>query len=149
MTTYTIVALVVLPVLGGVIAWMGDVIGYRLGKSRRSLFSLRPRSTARLVAVAIGVVLPLLTMFVAAVGSKNVRVALFQLDELQTNIADLQAQNTTLKASAATLRQQIKNNRETGGRVGLRARKLGGEWRVEPGEVERYRDESLGQPGRR
>ena len=64
MSTYTIVALVVLPILGGVIAWMGDVIGYRLGKSRRSLFNLRPRSTARLVGVAVGVVLPLLTLLV-------------------------------------------------------------------------------------
>jgi uncharacterized protein (DUF3084 family) len=106
MSTYTIVALVILPVLGGVIAWAGDRIGYRLGKSRRSLFGLRPRSTARLVAVVVGVLLPLATMFVAAVGSQDVRTALFDLSQLQASRAQLTEENRGLQAQVATARSQ-------------------------------------------
>ena len=99
MSTYTIVALVVLPILGGFIAWFGDVLGYRLGKSRRSLFGLRPRATARVIVVAVGVILPLLTMFVAAVGSQNVRVALFELTQLQASRQQLSEENQRLQTS--------------------------------------------------
>jgi excisionase family DNA binding protein len=46
-----------------------------------------------------------------------------------------------LGVTAATLRQQVANGR-------LRAVKRGRDWHVTPGEVERYRRESLGKPGR-
>jgi excisionase family DNA binding protein len=46
-----------------------------------------------------------------------------------------------LGVTAATLRQQIANGR-------LRARRLGPLWTVTPKEVERYRRESTGRPGR-
>ena len=47
-----------------------------------------------------------------------------------------------LGVTAATLRVQVHNGR-------LRARKVGRDWHVMPGEVERYRAASLGKPGRR
>ncbi|MCD6350736.1 MAG: DUF3084 domain-containing protein, partial [Armatimonadetes bacterium] len=59
MTAFFAATLIVLPVLGALIAWLGDVIGYRLGRSRRSLFGLRPRTTARVVGVVVGAALPL------------------------------------------------------------------------------------------
>lgn len=46
-----------------------------------------------------------------------------------------------LGIQAAVLRQQIHNGK-------LRAKKLGPIWTVTPGEVERYRRESLGRKGR-
>ena len=55
---------------------------------------------------------------------------------------------TTAEAAArlglapATVRRQIEQ-----GRIG--ARKVGRDWQVTPREVERYRAESLGRPGRR
>ncbi len=106
MSIFTLLALIVLPTLGGFIAWAGDIIGYRLGKSRRSLLGLRPRSTARFVAVFVGVVLPLVTMMVAAAGSENVRIALFRLTELTEQRAQLEEKNTQLAASAESSRLQ-------------------------------------------
>jgi excisionase family DNA binding protein len=46
-----------------------------------------------------------------------------------------------LGVAAATLRSQVRNGR-------LRATKRGRDWHVTPGEVERYRRESRGHPGR-
>ncbi len=105
MSIFTVLA-IILPILGGFIAWAGDIIGYRLGKSRRSLLGLRPRSTARLIAVVVGVVLPVVTMALAAVGSENVRIALFRLTELTQQRAQLEVENKQLAASAESSKQQ-------------------------------------------
>lgn len=97
MSVYSIAALIVLPVAGGFIAWAGDVIGYRLGKRRSSLFGLRPRTTARTIGIAVGVLLPMAGLAVAAAGSENVRIALFQLDALRDDQARLLDNNRDLQ----------------------------------------------------
>jgi uncharacterized protein (DUF3084 family) len=107
MSTFGVVALIILPILGGLIAWAGDVIGYRLGKSRRSLFGLRPRTTARMLGVAVGVLLPLLTFGFALAGSRYARQAVFELDRLQQQQQQLVRENEQLdrqiqEADAAT-----------------------------------------------
>ncbi len=108
MNTFLLVTLIVLPAAGALIAWLGDVIGYRLGKSRRTLFGLRPRSTARVIGVIVGAVLPLLGIGVAAVGSDQVRIALLHLDELRRHNRDLQADNDRLQADRTRLEGEVK-----------------------------------------
>ena len=107
MSTFGLFAFIVLPVLGGLIAWAGDVIGYRLGKSRRSLFGLRPRSTARLVGVAVGVALPLAGLLTAIAGSQEAKDALLHMDLLRQQQEQLTAENQTLTVRNARLQQQI------------------------------------------
>ncbi len=106
MTFYTIFALILLPILGGFIAWAGDVIGYRLGKSRRSLLGMRPRVTARVVGIVVGVLLVLATLAVAAAGSREVSDALFNLAQLRSAQTTLGHQNDVLQEQVQTARQQ-------------------------------------------
>lgn len=108
MSTFGWFALIILPILGGLIAWAGDVIGYRLGKARRSLFGLRPRTTARVIGVAVGVLLPLISMWTASLGSRDVQDALFHLDALRRERTDLEGKNQHLAAQAQQLEQQVK-----------------------------------------
>lgn len=112
MSTIGWFALVVLPILGGLIAWAGDVIGYRLGKARRSLFGLRPRTTARLIGVGVGVLLPLIGVGTALLGSREVEDALFHLNELYDQRASLETRNQELAAETRQLEQQIKQARQ-------------------------------------
>lgn len=107
MSTFGIFAFIVLPLLGGAIAWAGDVIGYRLGKSRRSLFGLRPRSTARLVGVAVGVALPLAGLLTAIAGSQEAKDALLHMDLLRQQQQQLTAQNQDLSSQNTKLQEQI------------------------------------------
>lgn len=107
MSTFGLFAFVVLPALGGLIAWAGDVIGYRLGKSRRSLFGLRPRSTARLVGVAVGVALPLAGLLTAIAGSQVAKDALLHMDLLRQQQQQLTAENQILTGRNARLQAQI------------------------------------------
>jgi len=89
---YTIVALLALVVAGGAIAWLGDVIGYRLGKRRSSLLGLRPRTTARIVGIAAGAILPIIGLGVAALGSSYVQDALFNIQHLRNQQESLLVQ---------------------------------------------------------
>lgn len=112
MSTYTVVALVVLPITGGFIAWAGDVIGYRVGKRRGSLFGLRPRTTARIIGVAVGIILPLGGLAVAAGGSEYVRIALFHLESLTQRNEELVGEVAKTEAKLAHTRQQAQQATE-------------------------------------
>ncbi len=77
--------------LGGVIATVGDRIGMKVGKSRLSLFNLRPRQTATLVSVATGMVASFSTLLLLIALDDRLRQGLFQLDDIQAELADAQS----------------------------------------------------------
>ncbi len=81
--------LFVLIVMGGVIAFLGDRIGSKVGKKRMTLFGLRPKYTSVVVTIISGVLISFSTVAVMAVVNENVRVALFGLSKLQAQMKDL------------------------------------------------------------
>jgi hypothetical protein len=68
-------------VVSGVIAYVGNVVGRKIGKQRLSLFGLRPRTTAQIITVISGVVVNLVTLGAILTFSSDARVALFNLRE--------------------------------------------------------------------
>jgi uncharacterized protein (DUF3084 family) len=58
---WTVVALVMTVVMGGIIAYEGDVIGRKYGKRRVTMFGLRPRHTAILITSVTGVMISAIT----------------------------------------------------------------------------------------
>ncbi len=80
--SYTIVLFIALAILGGLIAYLGDLLGAWLGKRRSTIFNLRPRQSARVIAAFVGAMLPLAGLLVATVGSRYARAAVFELNEL-------------------------------------------------------------------
>ncbi len=99
MASYTVVIFVALAALGALIAYLGDLVGARLGKRRSTIFGMRPRRSARLIAAIVGAILPLIGLGVATLGSRYARVAVFELrtlmrsrEELTGQIDDLQKQ---------------------------------------------------------
>jgi len=98
MSPNLLIALIVLPLVGALIAWAGDVIGYRLGRNRQSLFGLRPRMTARVVAVAVGAALPLAGLGFAMAVSQDARDALLRIRQLREQAETLSVRNANLSA---------------------------------------------------
>ena len=88
---YGITLILVLAVLGGVIAFIGDRLGTRIGKRKLSIFGLRPRHTAVVVTIFTGVCITTVTFGIMAAVSENVRTALFGMDRLNAMIADTRA----------------------------------------------------------
>ncbi len=82
----------VLAVMGGIIAFIGDKLGSKVGKKRISLFGMRPRHTSILVTIVTGILIALLTIGVMSILSENVRVALFGMEELRAKMTSLSSE---------------------------------------------------------
>ena len=88
---YGITLIFVLAVVGGVIAFIGDRLGTRIGKKKLSIFGLRPRHTAVIVTIFTGICITTVTFGIMAAVSENVRTALFGMDRLNAMIAETTA----------------------------------------------------------
>ncbi len=94
-----------LPVLllaSGLIAYVGNAVGRRVGKQRLSLWGLRPRTTAHIVTVLTGMLIHLLTVGVLLGTSQEARTALFQLRQ---TLGGLEARAEALRREIARLEQ--------------------------------------------
>ncbi|MBP2632642.1 MAG: smc 3 [Firmicutes bacterium] len=83
---YGIVLILVLIVMGGAIAYIGDKLGTKVGKRKLSIFGLRPKHTSIIVTIITGILITSSTLGVLALTSKNVRVALFGMEKLNQQI---------------------------------------------------------------
>jgi len=89
--------IVILAVVGGVIAYLADKLGGKIGKKKLTVAGLRPRDTATLLTVIAGVLIAVCTIGVLAVSSESARTALFGMDELERSIKSLQIEKEKAK----------------------------------------------------
>lgn len=60
-------------VIGGLVAWVADTMGRKIGKKRLSFLGIRPRHTATLIIVIAGLLIPILTAASLYLLSSDVR----------------------------------------------------------------------------
>ena len=89
-------------VLGGVLSTLGDRLGSLVGKSRLSLFNLRPRKTAVLITVMTGSLISALSLGLMLLVSQQLRVGLFELDRIEHRLRE---SRTSLGRSQAELKR--------------------------------------------
>ncbi|HSV30890.1 MAG TPA: DUF3084 domain-containing protein [Atribacteraceae bacterium] len=110
--------------VSGVIAYLGDILGRRIGKRRLSLLKLRPRYTAIVVSIATGLLISAITLVILSVASEDVRTALFGMAELKERLAALNhevlEQNVELEAN----RREAEQHRRQIGELEERERNL-------------------------
>src|SRR5947207_5888192 len=78
----TVLVVGLLIAMCGAIAYVGDLLGRRMGKKRLSLFGLRPRHTAVVFTVITGMVIAAVTLGVLMLLSAGVRVAITRGERL-------------------------------------------------------------------
>ncbi len=93
---YGLYLIVALAISGGAIAFIGDILGTKIGKKRLSIFGLRPRHTSNIITVITGILITALTIGIMSVTSENVRTALFGMEELNANLVSKQNELDTL-----------------------------------------------------
>lgn len=81
--------LFIIAIMGGLIAYMGDKLGTKVGKKRMSLFGLRPKHTSIIVTIVTGLLVAAATVGVLTFTSQSVRTALFGMDQLRADMAKL------------------------------------------------------------
>ena len=83
---YGIILIGVMIATGGAIAFIGDKLGTKIGKKRLSIFGLRPRHTSMIITVITGILITAFSIGTMAIASKDVRTALFGLEELNSSL---------------------------------------------------------------
>lgn len=84
--------ILILAVIGGIIAYLGDKVGMRVGRRRLTLFGLRPKHTSILITIATGILIVAASLTILSIASEDVRTALFRMQELQQALATTRAQ---------------------------------------------------------
>ncbi|KGG22913.1 Myosin heavy chain [Prochlorococcus marinus str. SS51] len=100
--------LIVLLLLGGVLSTLGDLLGTRIGKARLSIFKLRPRRTAVLITILTGSFISAISLSLMILVSRELRVGLFQLDDIQARLKESRQALVPLKQQREALELKIK-----------------------------------------
>ncbi len=87
-----LLVIIIIIVMAGAIAYVGDRVGHQVGRKRLTLFGLRPKYTSTIVAVGTGMLIALIVTLGALAASSYVRAAFFRLGSLAARINELQAQ---------------------------------------------------------
>jgi len=87
---YGAVLIVVLIVLGGVIAYVGDWIGRRVGRRKLTLFGLRPKHTSIVVAVITGIMVVGTTLATLIIVDNDFREMLVDYASVKTELVATQ-----------------------------------------------------------
>ncbi len=102
----------VLAIMGGIIAYIGDWLGSKVGKRKLTVFGLRPKHTSILFTIATGIIIAGMTLGVLSVASRDVRTALFGMEALKAELSDLSrevaAKSVELDDSRAALEAKTK-----------------------------------------
>ena len=113
--------ILVLMAMGGIIAYLGDKIGTRVGKRRLTLFGLRPKYTSVVITILSGTLIACLTVATMAVLNENVRVALFGLSRLHAEMdrlnEDIAAKNEALAQGEKLLHEKNAEIEQMTGRM--------------------------------
>ena len=99
-------------VLGGVLSTLGDRLGSRVGKARLSLFGLRPRQTAVVITVLTGSLISVLSLGLMLLVSRQLRVGLFELNDLQARLRNSRADLKSSRSAQRQSRQQLETARK-------------------------------------
>ncbi|AZR73940.1 hypothetical protein BBF96_11380 [Anoxybacter fermentans] len=79
MLRFLIFALIV---VSGLIAYLGDQIGMKVGKKRLSIFGIRPKYTSMIITILTGILIAIISITLLMLASSGVRMAVFNMQEL-------------------------------------------------------------------
>ena len=114
---YGVLFIIVLVGVSGAIAYIGDLVGRRMGRKRLTLFGLRPRHTAIVISVISGMLITILTLALAMALSENVRIGFISVGQLRAETRNLRSQEGSLKREVTNLSRVIKEGQEKLGKT--------------------------------
>jgi len=104
---WTIIALGMTVLMGGIIAYNGDVIGRKFGKKRLSMFGLRPKHTAILITSVTGVLISASTTAAIFLLIPQVRRVMLEGEQAIRELPKVQKQTKNLTAEKQNLQSEI------------------------------------------
>jgi len=86
---YSLILISTVIIISGLIAFVGDWVGFKIGKKRVTVFGLRPHYTAIFITIISGILIAIITVIILAISSNDVRTALFGMEELKEKLSYL------------------------------------------------------------
>lgn len=86
---FGIALIAILAITGGIIAYIGDKLGTKVGKKKLTIFGLRPKHTSIVVTIITGILITVSTIGTLTLVSRDVRTALFGMEALRTELTTL------------------------------------------------------------
>lgn len=107
---YSLILIFTLIIISGLIAFVGDWVGLKIGKKRVTVFGLRPHFTAIFITIISGVLIAIITVTILAISSNDVRTALFGMEELKEKLSylsrEVELRNIQLSSSKEDLKEK-------------------------------------------
>ncbi len=108
---YSLILIFTVILISGLIAFVGDWVGLKIGKKRVTIFGLRPHYTAIFITVISGILIAIITVTILAISSNDVRTALFGMEELKEKLSylsrEVELRNTQLSTTKEDLKGKI------------------------------------------
>jgi hypothetical protein len=92
----------VVMIIAGAVAYVGDRVGHQVGRRRLTLFGIRPRYTSTIIAIGTGMTIALVVTLVAIFASQQVKTAFFKLNSINQQIGELQSRERDLETKVNT-----------------------------------------------
>jgi len=96
-------------VLSGLIAYIGDRIGMKMGKRRVSLFGLRPRYSSIIITIVTGILIAVLSVTILLAVYSELRQALFNINDVLTRLEHLNEELKKRDQQLAARDQELKS----------------------------------------
>lgn len=134
MSSSSVLFLAMMMAMGALVAFLGDLLGRRVGKKRLRLWSLRPRHTATMFTVIVGAIIPLLTVYGFVTISAPARQWIAKGTQLVAEVNDLTRERDKLTNERKQIQQEVTELR-------VRADSLSQEVTMRKTEMQRARRE--------
>ena len=99
--------IVVMAIVGGLIAYIADKMGSKIGKKRMFVFGLRPKHTSILLTVLSGMMISVLTIGVMAISSESARTALFGMEKVKAELKLLNEEKSIAQEALAKAKVEM------------------------------------------
>jgi len=107
---YSLILVSTVIIISGLIAFVGDWVGLKIGKKRVTIFGLRPHSTAIFITIISGILIAIITVTILAISSNDVRTALFGMEELKEKLSylsrEVELRNVQLSSTKEDLNEK-------------------------------------------
>lgn len=100
--------IIIMAIVGGLIAYIADKMGTKIGKKKMSVFGLRPKYTSILLTVTGGVLISITTILVVSLSSNSARTALWGMEQLQQELRALNKDKEAAKEQLAAAQDLVK-----------------------------------------
>ncbi len=137
---YSIILIVTLIIISGMIAYIGDLTGFRIGKKKISIFGWRPHRTAVFITILSGIIISILTISILSILSNDVRTALFGLDELRDRQIELTREIQVRNKMLDETRKELEERTDELGKLEEEFQQLSSQIELQTAQVESLLD---------